>query len=342
MYKEIIKRTLDLLFEKKYILMRALFIPFLILCVIEYFSTHIMISKSIFYVLTALSFLVTIVMSINVHRILLLKEEETPKWGVYKFGQREISFILKGIGLGLLMALVFFLIYFISLFIGKFIQGFFGSNAAYFYNILVVVVLVGFIGMITSRISLIFPSIAIDKPLDFGDALALSKNYKLLVFMMVIFFPIVFALVVNFVYGLAIKFLMALISPDLSILYSLLNIFITVFSIGFLSVTYEYIISKQPIIETQEKLNEIEFIDNENSFKMIIDDRYDTTYEQLKEDLLKQYKPLGFDEIVVDKDTSFMLKNVDNQESYILVTHMNNEFIVETFNVKDKPILSID
>ncbi|MGB5919062.1 hypothetical protein, partial [Arcobacter sp.] len=99
MYKEIIKRTLDLLFEKKYILMRALFIPFLILCVIEYFSTHIMISKSIFYVLTALSFLVTIVMSINVHRILLLKEEETPKWGVYKFGQREISFILKGIGL---------------------------------------------------------------------------------------------------------------------------------------------------------------------------------------------------------------------------------------------------
>ncbi|ADG94503.1 hypothetical protein Arnit_2855 [Arcobacter nitrofigilis DSM 7299] len=342
MYKEIIKRTLDLLFEKKYILMRALFIPFLILSIIEYYSTHIMISKSTFYILTALSFLVTIVMSINVHRILLLSEEETPKWGVYKFGQREISFILKGIGLGLLMALVFFLVYFISLFIGKFIQGFFGSNVAYFYNILVVVVLVGFIGMITSRISLIFPSIAIDKPLDFGDALALSKNYKLLVFMMVIIFPILFATVVSFVYGLVIKFLMALISSDLSILYSLLNIFVTVFTIGFLSVTYEYIISKQPIIETQEKLNEIEFIDNENSFKMIIDDRYETTYEQLKEDLIKQYKPLGFDEIVVDKDTSFMLKNKDNQESYILVTHMNNEFIVETFNVKDKPILSID
>jgi hypothetical protein len=346
MYKEIIKRTLDLLFEKKYILMRALFFPFLILCAIEYFSSNINIETSAsyyIYTLAMLSFLVTIVMSINVHRILLLDEEETPTWGMYKFGAREISFILKGIGLAFLLVLSFILLYVISMFFEKIVQSLFGNEVLYFYGISIVVAIFVFLGVVFSRISLIFPSIAIDKPLDFGDALALSKNYKLLVFMMVIVFPILFAIVVGFVYGLVIKFLMALISSDLSILYSLLNIFITVFTIGFLSITYEYIISQQPIIENEEeKLKEIEFIDSDNSFKMIIEDRYDITFEQIKEDLLNQYESLGFDEIVVNKENSWMLKNKDNQEAYILVSHVDNEFRVETFNVKDKPILSLD
>ncbi len=345
MYKEIIKRTLDLLFEKKYILMKALLIPFLILCVIEYFSTQEVeqsIGKYNFFILMALSFFVTIIISINVHRILLLKEEDTPTWGIYQFGQREISFIIKGIGLALLIGLTVFILYFISMFLGKLVQSFLGSSISSYYNIAVFIGITVFLGMIFSRISLIFPAISIDKPMDFGDAFELTKNYKLLVFVTVLVIPIFFALVVGFVYGLVIKFLMALISEDLSILYSLLNIFITVFTIGFLSVTYGYIISKKAIVEIEDKLNEIEFIQDDNNFKMIVDDRYDISFEQIKEDLINQYSVLGFDEVVVDKETSWMLKNKENNEAYILVTHVNNEFKVETFNVKEKPILSLN
>ena len=345
MYKEIIKRTLDLLFEKKNILIKALSIPFFLLCAIEFYSTYGIgktTSPYYLYALVALSFLITIVMSINIHRILLLPKVDTPTWGIYTFGAREITFILKGIGLGILLGLAFFVLYFIAMFLGKAIQALLGSNFASVYSVGITIVIVVFIGTVFSRISLIFPAISIDKSIDFSDAFELTKNYKFLVFVTVLVIPVFFAIVVGFVYGLAIEFLMALISEKLSILYSLLNVFITVFTIGFLSVTYEYIISKQEVIEVEERLNEIEFFHDENNFKMVIDERFDITFEQIKEDLLQQYKPLDFDEIVVDKETSFMLKNKDNQESYILVTHMNNEFIVETFNVKDKPILSLD
>jgi len=345
MYKEIIKRTLDLLFEKKYILTKALLIPFFLLIVIEFYSTHGIgetTSSFYLYALVALSFLITIVMSINVHRILLLSKEETPTWGVYTFGTRELTFILKGIGLGILLGLTFFILYFIAMFLGKAIQSLLGSSLASIYSVGISIVIVVFIGIVFSRISLIFPAISIDKPIYFSDAFELTKNHKFLVFITVLVIPVFFAVVVGFVYGLAIEFLMALISEKLSILYSLLNVFITVFTIGFLSVTYEYIISKQEVIEVEEKLNEIEFFQDENNFKMVIDERYDISFEQIKEDLLNQYEGLGFNEIVVDKETSFMLKNKDNQEAYISVSHMNDEFKVETFNVKEKPILSLD
>ncbi len=345
MYKEIIKRTLDLLFEKKYILSKALFIPFILLAIIEFYSTYnISQSTSLYflYALAALSFLVTIVMSINVHRILLLPDEDTPTWGVYKFGRREIVFILKGIGLALLLGLTLFLLYFISSFLGKAVAGLLGSTVSFIYNIVMFILIVSFVGMLFSRISLIFPAISIDKPIDFTAALDLSKNHKFLVFVTVLVIPVFFAVVVGFVYGLAIEFLMALISQKLSLLYSLLNVFITVFTIGFLSVSYEFLISKKAIVEVEKKLNEIEFFQDENNFKILIDDRYDITFEQIKEDLLNQYESLGFNEIVVDKETSWMLKNKDNQEAYILVSHLNNEFTVETYNVNVKPILSIN
>lgn len=343
MYGEIIKKTLDILFEKKYILMKALFIPFLLLSIIEYYSTHIIISKSTFYTLTALSFFVTIVMSINVHRILLLNEKETPKWGVYKFGQREMSFILKGIGLGLFLVLCFFILTVVFSLLEKIIYSFHSGIILSIYTISAFVFKVIFLGMIFSRISLVFPAIAIDKPIDFSDAFELSKNYKLLIFTMVIIFPILFAVIVSFVYGLAIKFLMVLVSTDLSILYSLLNIFITVFTIGFLSVTYEYITNHQPIKDEEEKiLNEIEFYDNGDSFKMIIDDRYEITFDEIKKDLVMQYEKLGFNDIVIDKKDSWMLKNKEIQKAYILLSHVDNQFIVETFNIKEKPILSLD
>ncbi len=345
MYKEIIKRTLDLLFKKKYILTKALLIPFILLAIIEFYSTYnITESTSLYflYALAALSFLVTIVMSINVHRILLLNEENTPTWGVYKFGRREITFILKGIGLALILGLTLFLLYFISSFLGKAITGFFGATASFVYNISVFILIVGFVGMLFSRISLIFPAISIDKPIDFADAFELSKNHKFLVFVTVLVIPVFFAVVVGFVYGLAIEFLMALISEKLSLLYSLLNVFITVFTIGFLSVTYEFLLSQRPNVEIERKLDEIEFFQDENNFKMLIDDRYDITFEQIKEDLLNQYGSLGFNEIVLDKENSWMIKNKDNHDAYILVSHLNNEFTVETYHVNEKPILSIN
>ncbi len=70
-----------------------------------------------------------------------------------------------------------------------------------------------------SRFSLVFPAIAIGKSIDFADALELSKNNKMLLFICIIVFPVFFGSM-SFVYGLAIGFLMGLISSKLSILFA--------------------------------------------------------------------------------------------------------------------------
>jgi hypothetical protein len=147
------------------------------------------------------------------------------------------------------------------------------------------------VGLLFSRFSLVFPSIAIDKPIDLADALDLSKNYKLLLLISVIIFPILFGLIIRFVYGLAIGFLMGVISSKLSVLLSLLNLFITVFTIGFLSTAYEYIMSHQikkiEAINEEVKipskpLKEVEFKKVDDTFVVNIHDTHDTSFEKIK------------------------------------------------------------
>jgi hypothetical protein len=60
--------------------MKVLFIPFIILTIIEYFSTEEMktlIGSYNFYILVGILLFVSIVMSITIHRILLLEECDT-------------------------------------------------------------------------------------------------------------------------------------------------------------------------------------------------------------------------------------------------------------------------
>ncbi len=346
MYFNIFKKTFDSIFEKKYSLMKGLLIPFILLSIIEYFTTPDVketIGSASYYLLVGVSFLVTIVMSITIHRILLLDENATPKWGIYKFTGREVTFAFKAIGLGLLLAFLGVIFFFILSLFEKLVGSFLGKEFSLYFTLAITIVISIFLGLIFSRVSLVFPAIAIDKPMGFGDAFEISKEYKLLIFVCVIIIPVLLGLLVGFVYGLAINFLMGLISSKLSILLSLLNIFITVFTIGFLSVTYEFIMSKQPkSVENIEKVKDIEYLENENSYKINIDDRYEISFEQIKNMLIKQYKSFGFTNVKIDKEDSFLLKNPEIQKAYILLKHSNRQYSIETFNVENKPEINIE
>ncbi len=346
MYSQLTKKTFETIFEKKYILIKALLIPFILLTIIEYFST-IEVKESIgsanYYILIGISFFITIIMSITVHRILLLDDKETPTWGIYQFGVREVTFTLKAIGLSLLLGLLAMLLFFISNLFSLALGSFLGEKGSLIFQIVLFSIIGIFLAMIFSRVSLIFPAIAIDKPMDFTDAFEISKEYKLFLFVFVLIIPIVFAILVGLVYGLAINFLMGLISQNLSVLLSLLNIFITVFTIAFLSTAYEYIMNKQP--EKKEEileLEEIEYEEGNNSYRINIDDRYEITFNEIKESLQKQYNQLGFTNIKLDKKDTWMLKNPEIEKAYILLSHSQNKYIVETFNINQKPIIDIE
>lgn len=352
MYLNIVKKTFESLLEKKYILMKALFIPFIILTIIEYLSTEEMkvsIGSYNFYILVGISLFISIVISITIHRIFLLEENETPSWGLYKFGSREVTFTLKAIGMILLLALTSAILFFISSFFGKIIESTLGSNIHTIYTFMSIGLILILVGLLFSRFSLVFPSIAIDKPIDLTVALELSRNYKLLLFVSVIIFPIVFGLIIGFVYGLAIGFLMGVISSKLSVLLSLLNLFITVFTIGFLSTAYEYIMSHQikktEVITEEVKipskpLKEVEFKELEDTFIVNIHDTHDTSFEKIKKELITQYESLGFKDNAIDRENKWMIKNPENETAYVYLSYISNEYKVESYNT-EKPILKL-
>lgn len=60
------------------------------------------------------------------------------------------------------------------------------------------------------------------------------------------------------------------------------------------------------------------------------------SFQEVKEVLANQYKKIGLEDIVIDKDNTFMIKNDKN--AYILLRTNNFDLTIETFNV-NKPNL---
>ncbi|RXI37125.1 hypothetical protein CRU99_12475, partial [Malaciobacter mytili] len=189
-----------------------------------------------------------------------------------------------------------------------------------------------------SRFLLVFPAISIDKPINLYKALEISKNHKVLVLFTVVLVPLFLSFLLIFVYGLAIEFLAKGISEKLYMLDSLLSTFVIIIVLSFLSTTYEYLISLK---SKEEVLREPEIIKKENIYKMIIDDRYDISFDILKETLYAQYETLGFTLVVIDKENSWMIKKTDYKEAYISLAYTNKSYVVETFNVIEEPIIEI-
>ena len=239
MYKNLIMKSIKDIFDNYESIGRALVIPTILLLILNFASTSFTPADqrfsiaSIFFIF--LSILVDIVILITVHRILILGKDSVPLWGMQKFEKREFDFFLKY----LIVAFSFIIIVALT------------SSLLYFLGIHLVasVFLTMTIGAIfISRISLVFPAIAVDTQMSFKDSIEFTKDFKLLIFVTVIIFPILFSLVIGGIYTLIISMLAASISPHINLLLVLLNVAISVFLVSALSNTYMYIseqLSKQ-------------------------------------------------------------------------------------------------
>lgn len=231
MYKEIIIKSLKDVFENYESILKPLVIPAILLLFIEYISVNFIgVNKlNIFnIVLFILSLLINMVILITVHRVLILGKESVPSWGLKSYTKREYTFLLKYIALivGVVLSIVLV------------IMAFYKSTFLYMILAPLLILLL----IIISRVSLVFPSISIDENMSFKDSWNYTKNYKGLVFVTIILFPLIFSIVVGGIYTLLITFLASIISSELSILIVLLNIAISVFLVSALSNTYMYII----------------------------------------------------------------------------------------------------
>lgn len=238
MYKQILDLTFSSVFEKHVALIKALAVYLLFLTIIDYVNINNTVvvngkekidNHSLLFITSIISYIIYVMVAVSTHRILILGENSIPKWGLFKYTERERAFFIKGLLLGLSVFAVLILVVLLGSLFGK---------AA----VVVSAIIIGIIlSIIIPRLSLVFPAISIDKELTFKDSWNYTKHYKFFVFVSLIVFPVLFSMVFGLVYGIVIKFLSSVTHFNLFFLFSILNIVITVFTISALSATYKLI-----------------------------------------------------------------------------------------------------
>jgi hypothetical protein len=191
------------------VLIKALAIPFVVYLAIDA-STLLDLPLALSWLLAILGVGVQTIFAITTHRVVLLGSNSVSTWGITSWSNRETSFVLHIIGLVLLM---------IPLAILGLIP------------VLGGIIALVIICWVSGRLSLVFPGIAVDKGVSFRLSWELTEQYQMLMFLVVVIFPVLLAIP-----AILLNFL-----PYTFLLTSLLSTFVVVFEVAALSMAYQLI-----------------------------------------------------------------------------------------------------
>lgn len=208
-FKEVVLAAIGYVIELKRPLSKALLVPFVLYILLD--AADLQEPNSIasfsFWVLTIM---VQTIFAITTHRMILLGPHSVPEWGMFKWSKRETYFALHVIGMGLLIVPVLVLA---------------------FIPVLGWLIGLGLMCWVLSRLSLVFPAIAIDQGVSFKYSWDLTRDKQLLMFLVVIVIPLVLivpAILLSFI-------------PYSFLVTSFLTTLATIFMVAALSVSYKLI-----------------------------------------------------------------------------------------------------
>jgi len=172
--------TFKILLERRTPILKAIFIPCLIiiatnLLILNYIDVHFVISIFFF----TLSIAAYIYIAVIVHRSVLIGSNSVPIWGIARWTQRETSFLFMSFGVGIIAFIP-------SLFLYALLSYFEISTSLY------IIIIPGY--YLFSRLSLVFPSIAIDKEISISHSWKLTQNNQILLLLVVAVIPIIIQL----------------------------------------------------------------------------------------------------------------------------------------------------
>ena len=211
--KIIISTAVQSVHENKGVLARALFIPFLLYMAIS----AIDVSEKNWLITTIMSLLsigAMVLIAIPIHRVILLGPDSVSKWGLNKWSKREMTFALYLIVVTFIVVPIALLAFFISL-----------------IPVLGIAFVFLIMPWISGRLSLAFPAIAIDGEASFKKSWELTKNHQLLMYLVVIFFPMVSALPLYLLSSI----------PHTFLFISFIHIITAVYEVAALSTAYKFI-----------------------------------------------------------------------------------------------------
>lgn len=213
------------LFEYKVAFIKALIIPFVLLMLITYGMAQD-IHAGLVVLLAVLAYLIQAVFAITTHRIILLGRDSVPEWGIYKLTKREIKFVLYMIGL--ILAMIPFSPFVFIPHVGA---------------IMFVCVILYFV----SRLSLVFPAIATDEPISFGDSWENTRHYQLFMLLVLVVFPGIIAIPENILSNFS----------GLAYVSSVLSVITTVLVIATLSMAYKILCLNNNEVKSDNSAEEV-------------------------------------------------------------------------------------
>ena len=212
---------------KKLALFKALLLPFIVINLCDLF---IGVSRfAIFnYTLLIIGIFQTVVIAITTHRIVLLGSDAVPEWGTIKVSFREIYYALHVAGLIIIGYIMFKLtpvfVPFISIF-----------SFSSFLSVIVALCVLVCILWVLSRLSLVFPGIAVNQGVSFKLSWDMTQNHKLLILLAAAVFPITLYILLS-ILNFILKFL-----PLGFVFTNFLAIVAWLLTIAMLSVAYRHI-----------------------------------------------------------------------------------------------------
>ena len=215
---EAIKDTLYVLHMHRWVILQGVFIPYVITLLLD-IITFSEINMIVSGIASLLNIPIYIYIAIVVHRCIILGPDTVRPWGLGKWTDRETAFLGKTIAVAFILILSFIPIIMVISILSS-------PESEQVSLLMHLILLPGFYLM--ARFSLVFPAIAVDKPIRFRDSWSLSKKNHLHVVVLVFLIPYVISLPVQF-----------LGNDNISILVSgLYGCFTTIVTIAFLSKTY--------------------------------------------------------------------------------------------------------
>jgi len=175
LFKKVMAGAFYYVYKNRLDLSKALLLPFIAYLAMG-FTEEIETEGLAYYLLVLVGFLIQTIFAITTHRIILLGKGSIPEWGLRSWSKRETVFLLHAVALTGLMYLLIP-----------------GPVQLDFVPMVFIPIALIFILWLWARFSLVFPGIAIDQGVTFKTSWHLTKDYQLLMLLVVVAFPMLLA-----------------------------------------------------------------------------------------------------------------------------------------------------
>lgn len=283
--------------------------------------------------LLILSIIASILAYVSCHKIFLLSKNDTI-YSAFSWSEDNTMYFIKVIKISLRITLILIPFLLIIVFITPFFENILNITSDKFIGLTFLLPSM----YLFSRYSLILPGSAVSNNHTLSWSWKVSQSNDMRLFFLIGIIPSITSIVFNI--------LNTLFEPTYIILAidKLIWLIVALIELCILSLAYKHLNPNYLENDTniQEEKDDFKTVvsQTENAFKLSVQENDDISFEKLKTELYDYYKKLDFTNLTLDKEESWMIKNIKNKNAYILLSRKDTVITLEVYN-SVKPDINI-